>query len=334
MEFDENVFFRQAALGLFSSLDIETSMQRCFDYVQSHIPATGLILDLYDPELNVRKILASLWPPDLQKPSDTISLPMEFWSFFKNQFASGSGIKVINDLEREDEPIQRIISMVWPPQVSLLMMTLSIDGTHLGDLVLFAPGKHRYTDHHCYLLSLLHELFTAAIANILQHNEIKRLNDMLVDQNRYLNREMLRISGNEIIGAHFGLRQVMQLVEQVSPLDSPVLLMGETGVGKEVITNALHNGSLRQENPLIKVNCGAIPDSLIDSELFGHEKGAFTGATARKPGHFERANGGTIFLDEVGELPLPAQVRLLRVLQQKEIVRVGGPAPYLLMFGS
>jgi hydrogenase-4 transcriptional activator len=116
----------------------------------------------------------------------------------------------------------------------------------------------------------------------------------------------------------------MRMVRQVAPLDSPVLLLGETGTGKEVIANAIHYSSPRKDGPFIKVNCGAIPESLLDSELFGHEKGAFTGATSQKRGRFERADKGTIFLDEIGELPAQAQVRLLRVLQTKEIERVGG----------
>jgi transcriptional regulator with GAF, ATPase, and Fis domain len=116
----------------------------------------------------------------------------------------------------------------------------------------------------------------------------------------------------------------MEMVRQVAPLESPVLLLGETGVGKEVLANAIHNLSHRRSGPLIRVNCGAIPETLMDSELFGHEKGAFTGAISRKRGRFERAHGGTIFLDEIGELPPEAQVRLLRVLQDKEIERVGG----------
>jgi transcriptional regulator with GAF, ATPase, and Fis domain len=136
-----------------------------------------------------------------------------------------------------------------------------------------------------------------------------------------------RISGYEIIGADFGLKQVMEKVRSVASLLSPVLLLGETGVGKEIIAGAIHNASSRRSGPFIKVNCGAIPGTLLDSELFGHEKGAFTGAVSQKRGRFERASGGTLFLDEIGELPLEAQVRLLRVLQEKEIERVGGTEP-------
>jgi transcriptional regulator with GAF, ATPase, and Fis domain len=147
---------------------------------------------------------------------------------------------------------------------------------------------------------------------------------MLADDNRYLYQELRSVSGDEIIGSDFGLRSVMEMVKQVAPIDSPVLLLGETGTGKEVIANAIHHSSPRKDGPLIKVNCGAIPETLLDSELFGHEKGAFTGAISQKRGRFERANKGTVFLDEIGELPAQAQVRLLRVLQTKEIERVGG----------
>ncbi|MBW1829711.1 MAG: sigma-54-dependent Fis family transcriptional regulator, partial [Deltaproteobacteria bacterium] len=140
-------------------------------------------------------------------------------------------------------------------------------------------------------------------------------------------RELLRLSGDEIDGKRSGLRDVMGMVRQVAPLANPVLLLGETGVGKEVIANAIHYSSPRKGGPFIKVNCGAIPDTLLDSELFGHEKGAFTNAITKKRGRFERAHKGTILLDEIGELPPQAQVRLLRVLQEKEIERVGGTKP-------
>jgi transcriptional regulator with GAF, ATPase, and Fis domain len=162
------------------------------------------------------------------------------------------------------------------------------------------------------------------MSNTLRHREIIKLKDLLTDDNRYLQSELQRLSGDEVIGANFGLKDVIHKVQQVASLDSPVLLLGETGTGKDVVANFIHYSSARSDGPFISVNCGAIPDTLIDSELFGHEKGAFTGALSQKRGRFERANKGTILLDEIGELPLQAQVRLLKVLQSKEIERVGG----------
>ena len=127
-----------------------------------------------------------------------------------------------------------------------------------------------------------------------------------------------------IVGSETGLRSVMERVHIVAPSDMPVLILGETGTGKEVAARAIHHRSPRAAKPFIRVNCGAIPSELIDSQLFGHERGSFTGASDRRKGWFERADGGTLFLDEIGELPLAAQVRLLRVLQDHQIERVGG----------
>jgi len=242
----------------------------------------------------------------------------------KEKWAEEPGITMINDIDMEEPPVRQVLSMTWPPDTSHLFMDLELEKKRLGGVALFVEGKHRYTDLHAHLLSLLHEPFAIAISNILQHQEIQRLKDMLADDNRYLHQEMLRMTGDTIIGSNFGLRGIMEMVSHIAPLDSPVLIMGETGVGKELIANAIHFSSQRKNRPLVKVNCGAIPENLIDSELFGHEKGAFTGAIARKRGRFERAHTGTIFLDEIGDLPSAAQVRLLRVLQEHKIERVGG----------
>jgi hydrogenase-4 transcriptional activator len=130
-----------------------------------------------------------------------------------------------------------------------------------------------------------------------------------------------------IVGAETGLREVMERVELVAHTDAPVLILGETGSGKEVVARAVHSRSRRAAGPVMRVNCGAIPQDLVDSELFGHERGSFTGAVAERKGWFERADGGTLFLDEIGELPLSAQVRLLRVLQDGSFERVGGQRP-------
>jgi transcriptional regulator with GAF, ATPase, and Fis domain len=210
------------------------------------------------------------------------------------------------------------------PSTSVILLVLRARGDTLGYLVLISEGEKKFKDEDLEWVLLLKEPLVIAMSNALQHREVLKLNDLLADDNRYLHGELRRLSGDEIVGANFGLKNVMHKVQQVASLDSPVLLLGETGTGKDVIANSIHYSSSRSTGPFVSVNCGAIPDTLIDSELFGHEKGAFTGALSQKRGRFERANNGTIFLDEIGELPLQAQVRLLKVLQSKEIERVGG----------
>jgi transcriptional regulator with GAF, ATPase, and Fis domain len=202
-----------------------------------------------------------------------------------------------------------------------------VGGDVVGGVTFIAQGSRRYSQDHADLLTLLREPFAIALSNSIRYQELLRLKELLVEDNRFLRNELRQAAGEEIIGADFGLRGVMDMVRHVAPLLSPVLLLGETGTGKEVIASAIHKLSPRKDGPFVTVNCGAMPEGLVDSELFGHEKGAFTGALAQKRGRFERAHGGTIFLDEVGELQPEAQVRLLRVLQEKEIERVGGIEP-------
>jgi DNA-binding NtrC family response regulator len=154
--------------------------------------------------------------------------------------------------------------------------------------------------------------------------ELEQLKNQLQQENVYLQQEIrLEHFPGNIIGDSAALRNVLRKVEQVSPTDTTVLILGETGTGKELIARAIHASSRRKDRPLVKVNCAALPPTLIESELFGHEKGAFTGAQARKIGRFELASGGTLLLDDIGELPLELQAKLLRVLQEGEFERLG-----------
>ncbi len=147
-------------------------------------------------------------------------------------------------------------------------------------------------------------------------------------QNLYLQEEIKSVHNfEEIVGQGAAIQSVLSNVRRVAPTDASVLIQGESGTGKELIARAIHSASKRHDKPLIKINCAALPTGLVESELFGHEKGAFTGAIARRIGRFELADGGTIFLDEIGEIPLDVQVKLLRVLQEQEFDRVGGKAP-------
>ncbi|WP_224961948.1 sigma-54 interaction domain-containing protein [Geomonas subterranea] len=157
------------------------------------------------------------------------------------------------------------------------------------------------------------------------YSVIERLKDRLQAENIYLQQEAARqYNFGEIIGQSEALAQVMARVEQVAPMNATVLLQGETGTGKGMVARAIHNGSVRRKRPMITVNCTALPVTLVESELFGREKGAFTGAFARQIGRFELADGGTIFLDEIGDMPLELQSKLLRVIQDGEFERLGG----------
>jgi transcriptional regulator with GAF, ATPase, and Fis domain len=166
----------------------------------------------------------------------------------------------------------------------------------------------------------------AALEKALEENQ--RLKDRLQDENLVLREQIDQaLMFEEIVGASPALRAVLSLVSKVAPTDSTVLLTGETGTGKELIARAIHKRSRRSSSAFVSVSCAAIPSSLIASELFGHEKGAFTGAGQRRLGRFELADEGTLFLDEVGELPAETQITLLRVLQEREFERVGGHQP-------
>jgi Nif-specific regulatory protein len=157
------------------------------------------------------------------------------------------------------------------------------------------------------------------------HAAIADKEKLLVEENTYLKEELrTRHRHHNIIGQSKLMQEVFRYIEKVAPSRATTLLLGESGTGKELVARAIHQASPRQAKPFIKVNCAALPDNLLESELIGHEKGAFTGAAATKMGRFELANGGTLFLDEIGELPLPLQAKLLRVLQEKQFERLGG----------
>lgn len=195
-------------------------------------------------------------------------------------------------------------------------------------LVLASRPPRGFEPRHEALLRALRDPLTVALENDHRHSELIRLREAVEAENRSLLSRLDRgdISGS-IIGAETGLREVMEQIELVRLSDAPVLILGETGSGKEVVARAIHTRSRRAAGPFLRVNCGAIPSELVDSELFGHEKGSFTGAVGERKGWFERADGGTLFLDECGELPAAAQVRLLRILQDGCFERVGGEKP-------
>lgn len=195
----------------------------------------------------------------------------------------------------------------------------------IGIAIFATQSPRRFQDRHVEIFHHLLEPFGVWLENDRRQRELKILREAAEAENRSLRTKLGKVGLSEsIVGAQSGLREVMQRVEQVARTDVPVLLLGESGSGKEVVARAIHDRSQRAKGPFLRVNCGAIAPELVDSELFGHEKGSFTGAVGLKKGWFERADGGTLLLDECGELTPGAQVRLLRVLQDGTFERVGG----------
>jgi transcriptional regulator with GAF, ATPase, and Fis domain len=327
MTTNKDEFFREATLRICGHLEIEQAMASCLNYLKSAMPADRLHMQLFDPGYGAMRTIAHATQDGAQELDLLTPLSEEAQEHIRQ-----AGRMELPDVIVLNDPESAIVGREMlqfhgVKASSLLLMPLMDKERTFGSLVLCAESGEKHTAEHAELFALLKEPFTVAMSNALQHREVVKLKDLLADDNRYLHDELRPLSGDAIVGANFGLKPVMEMVRQVAPTESPVLLLGETGVGKDVIAHAIHQWSDRREGPFITVNCGAIPDTLLDSELFGHEKGAFTGALAQKRGRFERAHKGTIFLDEIGELPLQAQVRLLRVLQDREVERVGGTRP-------
>ena len=234
---------------------------------------------------------------------------------------------VRRDLEEEQQyPNERRLAAEGIQ--SMCVVPLALQGKCIGLLSVVSKQKDQYSDDDAVFLQEVANQVALAVQNMHSYQEIASLKARLEKENVYL-REELRAEHNfdEIVGNSPALLNVLHAVEQVAPTDSTVLIYGETGTGKELIARAIHSRSSRNGRALVSVNCSAISAGLVESELFGHMKGAFTGALERRVGRFELANGGTIFLDEIGELSLETQVKLLRVLQEHEFEPVGSSHP-------
>ena len=194
----------------------------------------------------------------------------------------------------------------------------------LGVLALGRTRENSFSQDDLDFLAQVANQVALAVENALTHTQITEARDQLALDKLYLEDEMrTELRFEQIVGKSATLRRVLQLLETVAPTDSTVLILGETGTGKELIARAIHARSLRRDRTFVKLNCAAIPTGLLESELFGHEKGAFTGAISRRIGRFELANQGTVFLDEIGEIATELQPKLLRVLQEQEFERLG-----------
>jgi formate hydrogenlyase transcriptional activator len=255
--------------------------------------------------------------PEGKIPAD-VPVPIEGVSSLTTVFQTGRPLNLryhdIDDQMAKDEGIR-----------SICHLPLAGRNKMLGILSLGRVEDIAFSDDDVEFLGQVATQVALAIENALAYTKIAELKDRLAQENVYLENEIRsELKFEEIIGQSAALRAVLSQIETVAPTDSTVLIYGDTGTGKELVARALHNLSSRGKNAFVKLNCAAIPTGLLESELFGHERGAFTGAISQRIGRFELAHNGTVFLDEIGEIPLELQPKLLRVLQEREFERLGG----------
>jgi len=232
---------------------------------------------------------------------------------------------ILNKIDRAQFPPETVTHLTSAGMQSGAWVPLIHRERTLGTLSVASRKENAFTQSDADVLAQLAGQVAMAVNNALAFKQIADLRDRLSQEKEYLEAETnLENQYDDIVGESNALRRVLKDIETVAPTDATVLIQGESGTGKELLARAIHRLSPRNERTFIKLNCAAIPAGLIESELFGHEKGAFTGALNRKVGRLELAHEGTLFLDEIGELPLDLQPKLLRALQEREIERLGG----------
>jgi len=307
---------------VFNTSDLESAINEVYGFFRRHLPLDLIGLPVYDALRGTLRYRAFVNDEGVILADETIRLTQEAEKEARNIVPR----KAVLIASMQENPVTREIYChlgVEEPGTTLPIM-VEIGQSRFGILALAAWGENRYTSDQLKVIEKMYEPISGVVRHILSQLEIENLKERLI---RATGEIRERLIGGRVIGDLTGLKEVMSLAEQAAPLDVPVLIMGETGVGKEVVANAIHHLSKRSNGPMISINCGAIPDTLLDSELFGHEKGAFTGADTIRQGYFEQADRGTIFMDEIGELSLQAQVKLLRVMQDMTFQRVGGRRP-------
>jgi formate hydrogenlyase transcriptional activator len=279
-------------------------------------------LSLYDPEANVLR-LVTYAGPYRREDYTPIGRVLELDDSPVGRAFQSKKPVLLSDLEakRQTSSEERAFGHGF---LSLCSLPLIVRDKSIGGITVGSLTKNQYTEADAQFLMEVAKQIAIAVDNMRSYEEIESLKTRFESETVYLQEEIkTEHNFEEIIGQSAPIRQLLRKIEQVAPTETTVLIQGETGTGKELLARAIHDRSRRKDRPLVKVNCGSIPSGLVESEIFGHEKGAFTGATQRRIGRFELASGGTIFLDEVTELPLDTQVKLLRVLQEGEFERVG-----------
>ena len=318
MAFEMNKLVEQFSLQVIVSHDPEQSMMTIYQFLKKHFPLNLINTAIYDTRRGIFHYKSAVTDERVMLVDEKVKLSVAARTRMQEELESS--IRYIACTNEHPVTIDVSSHFSVKESASSLSVVKRLDASHFLLIGLIAWGVDLYDKTHAQLMEGLYDAVTGVVRNIMQQIEISSEKDRLITENRELRKRV----GFRIIGEEKGLQEVMAQINSVAPLDSPVLLMGETGVGKEIAANTIHQRSKRAARPLVSINCGAIPDPLLESELFGYEKSAFSGATETKPGYFEQADSGTLFMDEIGELSLMAQVKLLRCLQTMAFHRVGG----------
>jgi formate hydrogenlyase transcriptional activator len=311
--------------AIITNLSQEALLRSIAEALRRVVPFDRAALTLYLPDRNVFRVVAI----EGGSVSEYLKTGAEF-----SPEESSMGLVfqhqrpiLRRDLEQEQQYSNERL-LAGEGMRSYCLIPLIARGKSVGTLNVASSTQNQYSEAAAEFLQEVANQVALAVENMKSYEEIATLKARLEKENTYLQEEISsEHSFEEIVGNSPALLEVLHALSQVAPTDSTVLIHGETGTGKELIARAIHNRSLRKERPLVRLDCSAISAGLVESELFGHTKGAFTGAFERRTGRFELADGGTIFLDEIGELPLETQVKLLRVLQEHEFEPVGSSRP-------
>jgi Nif-specific regulatory protein len=309
------------AKGLAESLDLQQTLRAILKSLDTHLKLQRGTITLLNPDTETINIEIA---HGLSEKSQKMGIYKMGEGVTGTVVQTGKAI-VVPDISKDNRFVHKtgVHESSRGRRTAFFCVPIKLEGVTIGALSVDRQAD-KYTDFegHVRLLNIISTMIAQAVKlNKLVESEQRQLRD----ENIRLRQELkARFNIHNMVGSSNAMQEVYRLIEQVSDSNTTVLIRGESGTGKDLVAHALHYNSPRSERPFIKVNCTALPETLLESELFGHEKGAFTGATERKIGRFERAHSGTIFLDEIGDFPVTLQVKLLRVIQFKEFERLGG----------